>query len=138
MENMPRNKIAFSLKLIIGFPLVGIFWTIIIYFINDSHSFHFNIAYWIGGTGIILGLLCLISTYIFNLVWKFWHKLIFILDIIITWITLPIFYYLIFSPFALLLRAFGMAQMKNPARRKSSFWKDAEQPNSAKQYLRQF
>ena len=135
---MANKRSAFALKLILGFPLVGIVWTCIIYFLSDSERLNFNIAYWIGGIGISSGVLCLLSKGIFQIVWCLWNKIIFLIDITITWLTLPLFYFLIFSPFAILLRMFGKADIKHPKNNLQSYWKDVEQPSSAKQYLRQF
>jgi hypothetical protein len=135
---MKNNSQAFAIKLILGFPLVGVVWTCIIYFLSGSEQLNFNIAYWIGGIGISIGVLCLVSKGIFQIVWWLWNKIIFIIDTTITWLTLSIFYFLVFSPFALLLRAFGKLDMKNPNNYLASYWKDYDQPNSAKQYFRQF
>jgi len=135
---MKKNRQAFAFKLIIGFPLVGIVWTCIIYLLSASEQLNFNIAYWIGGIGISVGAICLASKNVFQIVSWFWNKFIFIIEITITWSTLPVFYFIIFSPFALLLRAFGKAGMKHPNRNLPSYWKDVDQPNSAKQYFHQF
>ena len=135
---MDNTRTAFALKLILGFPIVGILWTCIIYFLSGSGELNFNIAYWIGGTGISIGALCLLLEGFFQIVWWLWNKVIFLIDTSITWLTLPVFYFLIFSPFALLLRAVGKADMKNPYKNLPTYWKDVDQPNSAKQYLRQF
>ena len=135
---MANKRSAFALKLILGFPLVGIVWTCIIYFLSDSERLNFNIAYWIGGIGISSGVLCLLSKGIFQIVWWLWNKIIFLIDTTITWLTLPLFYFVIFTPFALLLRAVGKADMQNSNNNLPSYWKDVEQPSSAKQYLRQF
>ena len=135
---MGNPKTIFALKLIIGFPIVGILWTCIIYFLSDSGQLNFNIAYWIGGTGIFIGVLCLVSRGIFQIVWWLWNKIIFLIDTTITWLTLPLFYFLVFTPFALLLRAVGKADMQNSNKNLPSYWKDSEKPSSAKQYFRQF
>ena len=135
---MANKRSAFALKLILGFPLVGIVWTCIIYFLSDSERLNFNIAYWIGGIGISSGVLCLLSKGIFQIVWCLWNKIIFLIDTTIAWLTLPLFYFLVFSPFALLLRAFGKADMKHPNKNLPSYWKKVDQPSSAKQYFRQF
>jgi hypothetical protein len=135
---MKKNNKAFAIKLILGFPLVGVVWTCITYFLSGSEQLNFNIAYWIGGIGISIGVLCLVSKGIFQIVWWLWNKIIFIIDTTITWLTLSIFYFLVFSPFALLLRAFGKLDMKNPNNYLASYWKDYDQPNSIKQYFRQF
>ena len=138
MPLVKNSRSDFSLKLILGFPFVGVVWTIIIYFLSGSENLNFKIAYWIGGTGISLGLFCLLSEKIFMVVRWLWHKLIFIIDIVIIWLTLPIFYYLIFSPFALILRLLGKANMKKMSPNKETFWQPIKQPDSNKQYLRQF
>ncbi|MDC3335180.1 hypothetical protein OAV71_01610 [Opitutales bacterium] len=135
---MENKRSAFALKLILGFPLVGIVWTCIICFLSDSRQLNFSIAYWIGGIGISIGVLCLLSKGIFQIVWWLWNKIIFLIDTTITWLTLPLFYFLVFTPFALLLRAIGKADMKHPSKNRPSFWKNTDQPSSAKQYLRQF
>ena len=62
----------------------------------------------------------------------------FLIDTTITWLTLPLFYFLVFTPFALLLRAIGKADMKHPNKNLPSYWKNTDQPTSPKQYLRQF
>ena len=75
---------------------------------------------------------------IFQIVWWLWNKIIFLIDTTITWLTLPLFYFLVLTPFALLLRAIGKADMKHPNKKLKSYWKDTDQPSSAKQYFRQF
>ena len=135
---MENKSSAFALKLILGFPLVGIVWTCIICSLSDLGQLNFNIAYWIGGIGISIGVLCLLSKGIFQIVWWLWNKIIFVIDTTITWLMLPLFYFLVFTPFALLLRAIGKADMNYPNKNLPSFWKNTDQPTSAKQYLRQF
>jgi len=135
---MAKKRSAFALKLILGFPLVGIVWTCIIYSLSDSGQLNFNIAYWIGGIGIFIGVLCLLLEGFFQIVWWLWNKFIFLIDTSITWLTLPIFYFLVFSPYALLLRAIGKADMKNSNKKLPSYWKDSDQPSCVKQYFRQF
>ena len=135
---MAKKRSAFALKLIFGFPLVGIVWTCIIYFLSDSRQLNFVIAYWIGGIGISISVLCLLSQGIFQIVWWLWNKIVFLIDTTITWLTLPLFYFLVFTPFALLLCAIGKVDMKHPNKNLKSFWKNTDQPTSAKQYLRQF
>ena len=135
---MKNNRQAFAFKLIIGFPLAGIIWTFIIYFVSASGQLNFNIAYLIGGMGISVGALCLVSKNVSKIVSLFWNKFILLIDTTITWFTLPLFFFIIFSPFALLLRAFGKAGMKLPTKNQPSYWKDVDQQKSVKQYFRQF
>lgn len=129
---------VFATKLMLGFPIVGLVWTCLIYFFSNSNTFNLNIAYWIGSVGIAAGLLCLISPMVNALIWTVWNRLIAIIDTVITWSTLPIFYYIFFCPFALLIRFFGKATMQNQNENKVTFWKDVAENTSKKQYLRQF
>lgn len=133
-----KERFIFSLKLIFGFPVVGILWTGIIYLSAKSNTLDFRIAFWIGGIGALCGLLCLVNENIFLIISWFWHKFIFVFDTTITWTTLPFFYYCIFSPFALVIRIFGKANMKKMSPKAESHWRDVKQKESNKQYLRQF
>ena len=121
----------------LGFPIVGLVWTCLIYFFSNSNTFNLNIAYWIGSVGIAAGLLCLISPMMNALIWTVWNRLIAIIDTVITWSTLPIFYYIFFCPFALLIRFFGKATMQNQNENKVTYWKEVDENTSKKQYLRQ-
>ena len=138
IKESQKQRLRFSLKLIIGLPIVGVIWTSIIYFLSDTSKLNFNIAYWIGGIGIFLGILCLINESIFRLTSWLWHKLVFLIDTTITWLTLPIFYYLIFSPFALILRVLGKVNMKKMSPNNETYWQPVRQSDDNKQYLRQF
>ena len=138
IKESQEERLRFSLKLIFGFPVVGVIWTVIIYFLSDTSKLNFNIAYWIGGIGIFLGMLCLINESIFRFTSWLWHKLVFLIDTAITWLTLPIFYYLIFSPFALILRVLGKVNMKKMSPNKETYWQPVRQSDDKKQYLRQF
>ena len=138
IEQSRKERLQFSLKLILGLPIVGVIWTATIYFLSDTSRINFNIACWIGGIGIVLGMLCLMNESIFQLTSWLWHKLVFLIDTVITWLTMPIFYYLVFSPFALILRVLGKVNMKKMSPNKETYWHSIKQPDSNKQYLRQF
>lgn len=132
-----NDRTKFAGKLIIGFPVIGVFWTYLIFWLTDQQSPDFRIAYGVGGIGIALGFFCLLSTTFYHSISKFWENLVSFLDLVVTWITLPLFYYLIFSPFAIVLRIFGKATL-NKRHKKSTFWIDVAPATSLKQYFRQF
>jgi len=67
-----------------------------------------------------------------------WHSLINLIDQIIIWTTLPLFYYIILSPYSLLIRLFGKSKLKDRTRSESSYWKNVEQPKSNRRYIQQF
>ena len=132
-----NDKTEFAGKLTIGFPVIGIIWTYLIFWLTDAQSADFRIAYGVSGLGIALGIFCLFSTTFYHLISKLWENLVSFLDLVVTWITLPLFYYLIFSPFAIVLRIFGKATL-NKRHEKSTFWIDISPATSLKQYFRQF
>ena len=136
LEN--RKKILFSIKLLFGFPVVGLVWTMLIYYFSDTESPNFRIAYWIGGIGSTLGILCILSKCAYSKIFKFWNILIRFFDTCITWITLPLFYYFLFTPFSIVLRFCGKAAMKKKDPTNNTFWKTVKPPSSIKQYFRQF
>jgi hypothetical protein len=133
-----RENSFFALKLVIGFPIAGLVWTFLIYFFSGAESLNFNIALWIGGTGVALGVLCMLWQNAYSLIFKIWNLLIQFIDLCITWTTLPFFYYFLFTPFAFALRIFGKASMKKNCTQSTTFWKNVNPPSSLKQYLRQF
>jgi hypothetical protein len=122
----------------ISFPIAGLVWTFLIYFFSGAESLNFNIAYSIGGVGVALGAFCILSQNAYSLIFEFWNLLIRFIDLCITWTTLPLFYYLLFTPFAFALRFFGKAAMKENRPQSTTFWKTVNPSASLKQYLRQF
>jgi hypothetical protein len=133
-----RENFIFAFKLIIGFPIAGLVWTYLIYHFSGSEFPNFNIALWIGGTGVALGVLCMLWQNAYSLIFKIWNLLIQFIDLCITWTTLPFFYYFLFTPFAFALRIFGKASMKKMSPKSTTFWKTINPPPSLIQYLRQF
>ena len=128
----------FAIKLIVGLPIAGLVWTFLIYYFSGAESLNFKIAYWIGGIGVALGALCILSHNAYTLIFKLWNLLIRFIDFCITWTTLPFFYYFLLTPFAFALRIFGKAAMKKKMPQSTTFWKIVNPPTSPKQYLRQF
>jgi len=133
-----RQRKALAIKFVLGFPIVGLVWTLIIYQFSDSEVINFKIACVIGGFGLGMGLLCILSETFSSKTWFFWQILIKIIDTTIIWLTLPVFFYLIFSPFAFLLRTFGKSSMTKKIINIQSYWQNVVEPKSKKQYLRQF
>ena len=133
-----HENIIFSVKLLFGFPIAGFVWTFLIYFFSGAENPNFKIAYWVGGIGVALGAMCILSKYAHTLIFKLWNFLIRFIDICITWTTLPLFYFFLFTPFAFILRIFGKADIKKTNPQRATFWKTINSPSSLKQYLRQF
>jgi len=127
-----------SLRLIFGLPFVGFIWMVIVKWLNEQNEWNFYILGIIGGTGVSLGCLSFVSKAFGHCTWKAWHCLILIIDKIIIWTLLPVYFYLVFSPYALLLRLLGKSGLKKFELSRKSYWTDVEQANSPKRYLQQF
>ena len=93
-----------SLKFILGFPVVGCFWMILLWIFGASEALEPRIAYWIGGIGWVFGALTLLSPTIGCRILFIWKKFIVLIDAILVWTLLPLFYFSILTPFSLALR----------------------------------
>ena len=127
-----------SLRLIFGLPFLGFIWMVIVKWLNDPNEWNFYILGIVGGTGVSLGCLSFVSKAFGHCTWKAWHCLILIIDKFIIWTLLPVYFYLVFSPYALLLRLLGKSGLKKFEPTRKSYWTDVEQANSHKRYLQQF
>ena len=127
-----------AIRLLIGLPIVGLVWVIIIKIIGESHSFNWYILLGFSIVGISLGSLSLLSTSFGKLTFRAWHRLVYIIDQTIIWVSLPIFYYLFFCPYSLLLGLFGKSKIKTAQKPHATYWKKIEQPNSKRRYINQF
>ena len=126
-----------SLKFIIGFPLVGCFWTLLVWYFGNSTEMNLKIAFWIGGIGWILGMVTILSYSTGCRILFFWKKLIVILDTIIVWTLLPLFYFSILTPFSLVLRLFGKSRMSGKRKNAETYWHKCK-PAKPERYIRQF
>ena len=117
---------------------MGFIWMVIVKWLNEQNEWNFYILGIIGGTGVSLGCLSFVYKPFGHCAWKMWHWLILIIDKIIIWTLLPVFFYLVFSPYALLLRLLGRSGLKKFDPSRKSYWTDVEQANSPKRYLQQF
>ena len=67
-----------------------------------------------------------------------WYLLINLIDLIIIWTSLPLFYYVVFCPYSLLIRLFGKSKLQGRTLPLSSYWKNVEQSKSNRRYIQQF
>jgi CDP-diglyceride synthetase len=134
-----KNELrGLSIKFILGFPIVGCFWMTVIWYFSGSSEVDFRIAYWIGGIGIFLGLVTVLSYKAACLIMRFWKGLIVVIDTVIVWTVLPLFFIIILTPFSFVLRLFRKSTMSGRQEDAETFWKTCEKPSKVEQYLRQF
>ena len=127
-----------AIRLFIGLPIAGLIWVIIIKITGESHSFNWYILLGFSIVGVSLGSLSLFSTSFGRLTFLAWHRLVYIIDQTIIWVSLPIFYYLFFCPYSLLVRFFGKSKIESGQRPHETYWEKVEQPKSTRRYIQQF
>jgi hypothetical protein len=138
----PTKKMirAFSLKLILSFPFVGLFWTLLIFLLGTEKTWDWRVLAWIGGVGVSAGIISLISSRIGRLIWIFWYSIIVAFDKVIVWTTLPVFFFLIFFPYSMIIRIFRKTPIRKTLADSASetYWTDEKAVKADDQYFRQF
>ena len=127
-----------GIKLLIGLPISGLFWTIIFYFFVSNESWNFKILLFFSIFGIFLGGGSIINFAFGSSVYQLWHKLISLIDSIIVWLFLPFFYYFVFFPYSLALRLTGKSKFNQKKIKTSSYWREIDNSKNNKRYLQQF
>ena len=118
-------------------PVAGTLWTGIIWWSQEV------IHLWILAAFSILGVAIFTLTTVSNsagrIVYIVWHTMGAIFEVIISFISTVIMYYLTIFPIGLIMKLFG----RNPLplefdRDRKSYWKDCQESNDLKRYFRQF
>ena len=140
MTKPPTHKeIKFtSLRLLVGLPIVGLIWTVILRVFGESQEMNWYVFASFAFIGLSIGTLSLLLPAFGRVTYFALHSLINLIDQIIIWTTLPLFYYVIFCPYSLLIRFFGKSKLKERTHSVSSYWKNVEQPKSNRRYIQQF
>ena len=134
----PKEIRITSLRLILGLPIVGLVWTAIIRAFAESQEMNWYVFAGFTLVGLSIGTLSLLLPAFGRVTYFAWHALIKLIDKIIIWSTLPLFFYAIFCPYSLLIRLFGKSKLKERTHFASSYWKNVEQPKSNRRYIQQF
>jgi hypothetical protein len=139
MKTLNQNDVrALALKVLIGLPLAGFLWTIIFRLLGSSELWNWNILIVFSSIGTVLGIGSL-AYYPFGVsVYRFWNRLIGLIDLLIVWLCLPLFYYIILTPYSLVIRILGKSKFSLKKRNTSSYWKNVAKPKSNQRYLQQF
>ena len=127
-----------ALKILIGLPLAGFLWTIIFRLWGSVELWNWNILIVFASLGAVLGLGSL-AYYPFGIsVYRFWNQLIGLIDQLIVWLCLPLFYYIILTPYSFAIRICGKSKLSFRKHKISSYWKDVAKPKNSRRYLQQF
>ena len=139
MKTLNQNDVrALALKILIGLPLAGFLWTIIFRFLGSSELWNWNILIVFSSIGAVLGLGSLVY-YPFGIsIYRFWNQLIGLIDLLIVWLSLPLFYYIILTPYSLVIRILGKSKFTYRKHNTSSYWQNVAKSKSSRRYLQQF
>ena len=139
MKTLNQNDVrALALKILIGLPLAGFLWTIIFRFLGSSELWNWNILIVFSIIGVVLGLGSLAYYPLGISVYRFWNQLIGLIDLLIVWLCLPLFYYIILTPYSLVIRVIGKSKFILTKQNTNSYWKDVAKPKNDRRYLQQF
>lgn len=140
MTKVPSKKEikSTSLRLLVGLPIVGLIWMVIIRFFGENQQMNWHVFGGFAIVGLSIGTLSLLLPVFGQITYFAWHSLIKLIDQIIIWTTLPLFYYVIFCPYSVLIRLFRKSKLKERTQSESSYWKNVEQPKSNRRYIQQF
>ena len=136
LKNQDRKAIA--KKLLFFSPILGLAWTSILFLTGVHEDWSWVLWYSISITGCSIGLLGFLSITLGNLICSVWFILLTFIDKLIIWTVLPIFFYLILSPYSIIVRFFRKNDFQKTKRDTTSYWHDAESPKKVERYLRQF
>lgn len=134
----PKEIRFTSLRLLVGLPIVGLIWTAIIRVFGESQELNWYVFGGFAFFGLSIGIPSFLLPAIGRITYFAWHLLINLIDKIIIWTSLPLFYFLIFCPYALLIRLFGKSKLQGRTLPLSSYWENVEQPKSNRRYIQQF
>ena len=140
MTKLPTQKEirSTSLRLLVGLPIVGLIWTAIIRVFGESQEMNMFVFASFAFVGLSVGTLSLLVPAFGRVTYFSWHSLINLIDQTIIWTTMPLFYYVIFCPYSLLIRLFGKSKLKERTHSETSYWKNIVQTKSNRRYIQQF
>lgn len=131
-----RARKKFAVSLIIGFPIIAVVFSAIA-FLKTHALNHFSL--WLGVIGLAVGVVLWLLPQIAKPLYVAWYFLACCLGFVISNLLFTLFFYLVFTPFGLLLRLRHQKPIKKGFdKSRSSYWRDAEKAVDLKRYYRQF
>lgn len=130
------EKRKFALSLIIGFPALAGFFSLVLWLATHSWKPFFL---WLALAGVAVGGILWLLPGIARPFYVAWYFVACCLGFVLGNFLLVAFYYLVITPIGLLLRGLGRLSLRkgfNPAT--STYWHDVEKTVDSKSYYRQF
>lgn len=132
----PAERRTFARSLVIGFPAVALFLSIVTRLTAHAWKPFFL---WMGLVGLGVGLLLWALPQIARPFYVVWYFMGCCVGIVIGNVLFSAFFYLILTPLGLLMRATGRDPLgKKFSKDAPTYWRDAEKVVDVKRYYRQF
>lgn len=130
------EKRKFAVSLIIGFPLLAAVFALVGWLRSGAWSGGFV---WLAVIGAALGAVLWVLPQIARPFYLVWYFAACCLGIVISNLLIAAFFYLVFTPIGLLMRAAGRDPLqKRLDRSRATYWHDVEKVVDGERYFRQF
>ena len=126
----------FAVSLIIGFPAIAIFFSVIGWLTTHAWKPFFL---WLGIIGLGVGVLFWLLPMIARPFYIVWYALACCIGLVVGNVLFSAFYYLVLTPMGLIMRLAGRDPLRKKFDRSTpTYWQDAEKVVDPKRYYRQF
>ena len=134
-ERKEMNK--FALSLMIGFPCIALIFALVAW-VRGAGLTAFPL--WLGGTGLVAGaLLRILPSVVVRPFYLAWYFLAACMGLVMGNVIFGLFYYALFTPIGMIVRALGKLSLKKGFDPKAAtYWQDAEKSVDPARYYRQF
>ena len=130
------EKRKFAMALIIGFPVIAIVFSALAWFTKHTTKPFFL---WLGLGGFVVGAILWLLPQISRPFYMVWYFIACCMGIVMGNLMLSIFFFLVLTPLAFLLRASGRRTMsKGFDKNAQTYWRDVKKDVDPAGYYRQF
>jgi hypothetical protein len=130
-------KRRFGLTLAAGFPLSALGWFLIVRL--ASGRWIVEVPIWIAGVGCSVGFLLAALPMLARPFYVVWHGLICVIDTVVSLTLLAIMYYIVITPFGLVMGFFRRSVFcRELDRSTGSYWQPVDKRGDLRRYFRQF
>lgn len=133
----PAEKRKFAWSLVIGFPVLAV--ALLVIRKLGSGEWQLMPSLWLGGVGGAIGLLLLAMPQIAKPFYLLWYGIGCCVGLVVSNVLLIGFYWMIVTPFAVVLRGRGRDVLRRKfSRDAQSYWIDAPPADDPRRYYRQY
>lgn len=134
-----NERKKFGKTLIIGFPIFGLVIFILGWASSGVWNKNLELACWIVGVGVALGLVAFLIPQISKPIYVAWYFIGCCLGFVISNLVFSLMYYLFFTPIGLIRRIVSRDSFpKTYDKSKKTYWKDVKPTEDVSRYYKQF